>query len=822
MNSAAALKNESAKEIPIADTEIGTYGKKALHNAGFSTLNELKSLSKHDIKNLKGVGYASYKQIINELITRKVWDTPTVQEKEKQIGCKIFTPKEAESFFPKLEVGDIIAFLEKSHLRENYFVVGEDVIISSDEVGGIHRTKFFLPKNWLDSIKINWLELLDICNEYGYNLQIIKQFANDGLLDSALMYKDIYDKQIVNQIVHEIAIQQCVNLSEFMNKNETEWSSLKAFADEMGYNYQTLVKYSTQGLLQSARISETLWDKKILQKLIPKIASDKRLNMVGHGKKDYFGMLNQQQQDLINGYIEHKTNGTGTIYVSGHIHYSKKFSNQKVAEKNRQEIAYCFYRIICHKSGIDNYWEMNESNFRNLRSLTPEELVRFNPDLFNPLDFCSEDMVALQKGWKEGTKLTHKWATKPFFYWLLMEEELRVKKLLKAKSPLAVEEQMQLEIRKNDIFDAFIIYTPVGKQSLQIAEEDKNISIFLKRDQIIRLYRTVRFKGVLNGLRDPIKYATMLMMGFLTGVRPGEMIKLQLKDFWIDQSTFLLKTDEDGYGILNIPSDKSKGGYSPSHPVLKTLLPPRLVELLNAYINEFLLERVPHYYGEETYLFCANHQINLPYKKQNGIGRWIPKIKKSIDFLTPEEQKVFEEHFNYYDTRHTVYNLIVKYTTLSNRDLDKWQDRAAQIHCRHDISKKNGNMGWKHYSEDIDLETYKYIIDSALNFPWDLEELKEWEMNNSSMISQNSIQVSNEENKTDFNQNIPEAVTERIIEIKNDLLRIKNEIKTLNNTKGLSTFEKIEKAKTISANKSNLENELERLNNKWGITNNGL
>lgn len=105
--------------------------------------------------------------------------------------------------------------------------------------------------------------------------------------------------------------------------------------------------------------------------------------------------------------------------------------------------------------------------------------------------------------------------------------------------------------------------------------------VFLYPLQIIDMFEAVLSHST---LKNPLRCAVQLMIGFFAGVRVDEMRLLRIEHFEIGKNTGLLLQDDDGYGKLHILAEISKGGYSPS-PAYGTLIVPRLRVLINTYLS---------------------------------------------------------------------------------------------------------------------------------------------------------------------------------------------------------------------------------------------
>lgn len=262
-------------------------------------------------------------------------------------------------------------------------------------------------------------------------------------------------------------------------------------------------------------------------------------------------------------------------------------------------------------------------------------------------------------------------------------------------------------------FEMLLEQIPKKSKFKKTKRQRNREKVYLKRSQIITIFDRLR-KNSKFGKR----YALMWMIGFFLGIRPQELNILRIEYFELDKNGFLRADPNSGYGTLLLPEEGTKGKYSPSHPEGMPVVP-LLVKLINEYLKDFLykIDKENIGYG---YLF---RHVNNPKKQLSRFythGYWISALKPLITDINIKNLK----HLQLKTTRHSLYTIIMN-TPITNPSIFNFKEMAATEHMRHNGSETVAN---EHYLGDIEYSMYETVIDETLNFPWDLKELKKWEI----------------------------------------------------------------------------------------------
>ncbi|WP_433743288.1 hypothetical protein [Falsibacillus pallidus] len=592
-------------------------------------------------------------------------------------------------------------------------------------------------------------------------LMNVEEFRKKLKMTRALLFELIESGHIPRSnmvIVNEDVLpkKNAANAKVYFHKNWAEnfkrediGHTLKEIADTLGISYRWLREVSSNKpeLFEEGRISHFFWDMEWFKRNIQFIHEKTWAERGNFRKGELFDMLTDDQQKWINSYLIRREKGEG-ILVGRKIEWSKKpVKPQKALEDWKSKLALIFYRIICGRAGIKDYHVTERLG--KLRDLTDEELQKFNEEkeYFKIIDFSPADINYIKKGYKTTSfgQLNSAVLT-PFLYFVLSElKEEWVELRQKAKSGRYHVTVEEVEKARENFEDFEIaVETALSKAARRndSVDSDEEISVFLTHEEILKAKEIVRNAD----WHDPMKKTLIFMFGALVGIRPDEFAHLKIQDFDLDKNTHLLKRyrfDEEindlvelseddphylsGYGRLWI--EYNKGGYSMSHSELGTLIVPRLVTLINLYLKSILYKNNPSDIGKGYLIRPKNELPNQPYTSA-GISRWLSVFSREhFLFLSDEPidrkrpDKTPRNSFKYYDLRHTVYNLLIKTPVPELEPTVK--ERAAQIHVRHDIRKKQGNTGRAHYTSDISLKDYYTAIDRVLNFPWELGQNKE-------------------------------------------------------------------------------------------------
>lgn len=246
-----------------------------------------------------------------------------------------------------------------------------------------------------------------------------------------------------------------------------------------------------------------------------------------------------------------------------------------------------------------------------------------------------------------------------------------------------------------------------------------------------------------------LRFVIYLALVAFTALRLSEAAQVQLGDFTLDENG-LLKDVGNGFGVLDLPAYKSKGGYSPAIKPYYIAVVPKLRELINSYLQmDFMKLHTPETYimrhrpvseNDELYDHVPNH-----IKDEKAYSSWVMKANKNGVSIAREiflrtalqlETKIHGE-VSSHDFRKSNNDWIVK--TPSNLPPDTVK-RIGEIHLRH---RKKGTVSELHYTSEPTLTEYITCINNALNFPWDLALLEIWERKRKIISSDNSPQSEN-------------------------------------------------------------------------------
>jgi len=225
-----------------------------------------------------------------------------------------------------------------------------------------------------------------------------------------------------------------------------------------------------------------------------------------------------------------------------------------------------------------------------------------------------------------------------------------------------------------------------------------------------------------------LRYAVYLGLAGFCALRKGEATSIHVNNFVLDENSLLADVN-DGYGKLILFDYQSKGGYSPSVDPYHIAVVPRLRNLINLYLQSEYMKG----YDNETYLF-RRHPVGEPDPIFDNItpenfddGEWLRSIsavgsdivRTVYSTARPFLKKKYGGPISSHDLRRSINQFII--------DSKFGSQRIAEIHLRH---TKSGSTNRMHYQDEPALEEYIVCIDNALNFPWDLDELKIWEQQN--------------------------------------------------------------------------------------------
>ncbi|MDQ0191125.1 hypothetical protein JI721_03205 [Alicyclobacillus cycloheptanicus] len=376
-------------------------------------------------------------------------------------------------------------------------------------------------------------------------------------------------------------------------------------------------------------------------------------------------------------------------------HYFAPYKKASRVENQRDTLLKLFFLILCSRSGIDfnRGGETNELSFREYS--------------FELQSFGAQDMEHLERYFAPTTFYT---MCKAYLLPFLKFQLATMKRQLNIDDDDDYRKFRRITYKYEDAFEVVPPFRP--------EPEEPRRKVYLNRKEILQVYAVIR---------DPLlfpqkwrKYSVEFMTGCFLALRNLELCDLRIEHFVLNSQGFI-QPDEDGFGLLLLPDDISKGGYSGSKPGLGTLVVPRLVTLLNEYFAH-LYEATKGKSVGKGYVFRRNDKDPESKCGPRSISKWMDSLSDMVGFLGEERAR----ELTYYDTRHSVNDLIKK-APAESKETYWFVKRAAEVHLRHDGDIENGDVNDTNYTKEIEPDEYKAIIKAALDFPWEIEELEEWE-----------------------------------------------------------------------------------------------
>ncbi|MDR7315331.1 helix-turn-helix domain-containing protein [Brevibacillus nitrificans] len=518
------------------------------------------------------------------------------------------------------------------------------------------------------------------------------------------------------------------------------YKPLKYFTDEerAGIPLPTVNGYSSKGYLSEARLNHVLYDVKRVQSLLPYI----RKEVYDHaGKKisqnqtmDYYELLNEEQRDWIDRYIQHRSSKMPAIIINFGMTTSYKtgFSKpQKQGPRVRKDLSRFFFLMICNRSGAQ-VKRLKEGNGAHVFA-TPTDRQRFDPDRFSIMEFESSDVASLDEDISLVTLHSYVNDTlKPFFHYVQMEMEKQFDKEAVINRWDPVQSAIESHRIQSICRRFHLAINQVTEPKDRYGDMDDARKVFLTREQFVLCLKQFNQS---HGLEKSLMFAICTLLG----LRREELTLVAVEDFDIDENGFLV-TDKNGVGKLYLPNPKSKLGISGSK-TSGTLIPPRLVRLINFYLQT-LYKKCPFqshrefegttfstahekhvYYKGHGYLFRPRKEYPNSCYSVNSIGLWLHRMDKNAQlyFLPPEVRP----YLSFHDGRHTLNEWIE--TARVSPDLMDSRDEAADQQMRHKGTYYK-DVGKIHYRKRITQDlSYRCII-QALDFPWELKKLRKWEI----------------------------------------------------------------------------------------------
>lgn len=453
-----------------------------------------------------------------------------------------------------------------------------------------------------------------------------------------------------------------------------------------------------------------------------------------------FSLIGFSNQDSINAYLSERLSGTLT-YRNSKFPRIKK--GEKGAVHKRSYLGSLFCRIILARLGMKNVC------IRALTENHAQQIINYD---FDVTTLNEQDIINIRSDIADKTRLQYYKELKPYLFWILKKKERIEKDLERIDKNLR-----KIQVQYEDVLSALEV--------IDISITNPIPKIFLTRAEILQVGDVLLRYGGKNSLR----YYTMWMLSSFTGVRPEEMLDLRFEYFDLNELGEM-EVDNNGYGRLYIPKHASKMEVSPSHRLYGTLIVPSVVKVLNAYFRAV--------YEQTGYLgtgFVFPKLINIPPNtrsieelKLNTYTPWIQRFSGLFTFLPVKKR----EHINLKTGRRSMNNLIRNHTALNNPHLNEF-DRysAALIHMRHAGDK---DVNTANYTDQLSFDKYLEIVDRALNFPWNQDELDEWEK---SMYSYNNS------SRIEVLSNLNPTVRENAENVKETLIDLQNQYKQLQQRK---------------------------------------
>lgn len=555
----------------------------------------------------------------------------------------------------------------------------------------------------------------------------------------------------IESLIKELSEKYNSSLEEVRNALNIEGLTISTLSKQMSYKLEPHE-------WQEARLTRYRWNKQwILENYYSLLKRNKTLDK----KANYRDYLDEETNNYIDSYIAHRLN-YDYISFDGVDYVKSKFTKKGNAESQLKLIERALYRVKCHRSGIVGFDKYDEQEL-TLRKLTDEEEELVLNTNFDIRTFNKEDMKAVISGMGNGS-YNYRGALLPFLYFVLMKEEEKYNENLeKSLVEPAFEFNAQNEWTKLKLmkvrFENALKELP--KKAPKVKRENKKVKVFARRDQVVKMFQDI-ITNRPGDLKEPIKYAAQILIGFMAGIRPIEINQMKINEHLDTEKDpnhpdfgFMKKykiklnkdgeayfertdlTDLEGWGRIFISEEISKGNYSPS-PIYGTLAVPILVEVINSYLKSLYKKTAKERIGE-GYLFRGTpFNPDVPYASPRGLFRWIARIRDSFEFLNGQQKN----NFTFYETRHTINNLIVNRTWIEDQKINEWKQRVAETHSRHSIQEDDenliqsrGSVNKEHYQDIVPLWMYYKVLDAALNFPFEKNALKEHEKQYNPIVS---------------------------------------------------------------------------------------
>ncbi|MEK8130268.1 hypothetical protein WMW72_20380 [Paenibacillus filicis] len=655
--------------------------------------------------------------------------------------------------------------IQQGEYRECYFKAGEEIHSAIQEYYFIKRKVEELAMIHLPSVE-------ELEQKYGKLVHIFEAAkvlnVRKGTLQKMIdhgYFKDVYFTSGIDVQTPPRRTKYLFILEKLKRIDLKEhFLGTEEVADHLKIGVNQLRNWYKKGLLKEGRISEQYWKIDWLEKNVNRIMKEVKTKSFQDQRNTVTGTplewLEEEAErganvilNWINEYADYICNG-GTIEMPGSIIGGKKPKNKERKKYLiRRSLAILCYKIVCGRCSIDDYWEITRPGF--YRPLTEEERQIFDPTVFTVVDFRESDMSYAMRGYIESNfYVLVETYLKPFMWFVFKKQKQNLresKRSLLEKNQKKSSPEWEAYETKKDLLELFEedledIFKASFQEKPEPLEENQRPAIHFTREQIIlfdqniKNYKYITRHGhVRHKFENPLKRKAMYLFGSFTGVRNEELCELLIRDFELTEAGFLrrfeyvagetFKTpqlgivgpskvtdDPNGYGLLKIRKDVTKGAYGPS-PVWGTYIAPSLVTVINEYLS-VLYKKFPETRAK-GYLFRSEDRLHDEIYAPTTISYWIWENREVLCNFLPESEK---RKYKYYDVRHTVADLILNQTKVTD-DLRPHLERAAELHIRHDINNKSirKSILRKNYAKDgTKADEYFSIMIEALGFPINL------------------------------------------------------------------------------------------------------
>ncbi|WP_141770437.1 hypothetical protein [Bacillus sp. MUM 116] len=505
---------------------------------------------------------------------------------------------------------------------------------------------------------------------------------------------------------------------------------LKIFQKEgVRTSFETLAKLRDEELIEKKAVAK--WGDSLLEYYDAKTVLKTLTHYLNNASRvsnnlASYNFLNDEQQQMIDSYIEARENG---VVISWNGYRPKR--NVAHAElrlpETKHRLANVFFSIICGRC------RLNYSN-GTLDHLPNEELDKIDPDVFKVFDINIDDYACISKNRKTTTLMGIYRDLKPFYYWLLMRKDLEPKNTF--------DDYQNFESLKKNIL-TFLNQFPQRQSDAPAKEKiDRITKVFLTREELIRCRDTI-LKMYRSDLA--LRYAAIWVLCATTGLRPEELVHLRLDQHFVLDEHGLIALNDKNYGEMIVDKEAGKGEYSISHQKYNSPIPVAAVEQINLYLKDLYKRQGQHIPKGKGY-FLRSHPMAYEKKLKVLDKKFIRRLRVAADFLPPKKR----ENIILKSTRHSL-NTLMKKTHIKDDHLrDNVKELAMHYQMRH--KPKGQSMGDKYYLEDISRDEYYAFLEKTINFPWNLELLKKWELSQGIVTFENDEEYLLSEEKEELVQ----------------------------------------------------------------------